>query len=115
MKDQLTLASQNQINELVSSILSFIESTKQEAESTNSIDIKEELYKYVNEAQGVLNDFLKKSGIITKEQINQLDERVRQTKQKILLENATQSQKRIIFGTIAAVCVVGLTWYIIKK
>lgn len=115
MKDQLILPSKNQMDELVSSILSFIESTKQEAESTKSIDIKEELYQYVGEAQDVLNNFLKKSGVITKDQINQLDEKVRQAKQKILLEKATQSQKRIIFGTIAAVGVVGLLWYIIKK
>lgn len=115
MKEQLVLPSQNQIDELVSSILSFIESTKQEAESTTAIDLKEQLYQYVDEAQGVLNNLLKKSGVITKDQIDQLDEKVRETKQKILLEKATQSQRRIIIGTIAAIGVVGLLWYIIKK
>jgi len=115
MKEQLVLPSQNQIDELVSSILSFIESTKQEAKSTTAIDLKEQLYQYVDEAQGVLNNLLKKSGVITKDQVDQLDEKVRETKQKILLEKATQSQRRIIIGTIAAIGVVGLLWYIIKK
>lgn len=107
------IPSDQEVKDIVASIMAMIESAKSEAGSSQ--DIKDQLYGYADEAQGLLNKILNKTGVVTKEEVNQLDEQVRLLKQKILLEKANQSQKRLILGSLAVVGVIGILWFITKK
>ena len=115
MELAFNIPSDKEVKDIVASIMAMIESAKQEAESTSSSDIKEQLYSYSEEAQSFLNKILNKTGVVTKEQVDQLDEQVRAVKQKILLEKASESQKRLILGTLAVVGIIGVLWFITKK
>lgn len=115
MELAFNIPSDKEVKDIVASIMAMIESAKKEAESTSSADIKEQLYSYSEEAQSFLNKILNKTGVVTKEQVDQLDEQVRAVKQKILLEKASESQKRLVLGTLAVVGVIGVLWFITKK
>jgi hypothetical protein len=104
-----------QIEDLVASIKNLIDDAKTGASTTTSIDIKNQLYQYSDEAQKLLNGVLSKTGILTQQDVNQIDEQVRKVKQQIMLEKANQSQRRLIFGIVGTIGIVSLLWFITKK
>lgn len=115
MELRFKIPSDQEVKDIVASLMSMIENAKKEAGSTTSKDLQEELSRYSNEAQSFLNKILDKTGVVTKDEVDQLDEQVRVLKQKILLEKASESQKRLMIGVLAIVGVVGVLWFITKK
>lgn len=88
---------------------------KTDVATTESKDWRESLYEQTDEVQNILNKLLSKMGVITDQEINQLDEKLRETKKNIELSKAKETQKKILiaFGVIVA----GFTalWLITKK
>lgn len=88
---------------------------KLDISNTDDKAIKDSLYQYTDEAQSLLNKLLSKTGIITDQEINELDEQLRNTKKKIELEKAEQTKRKFyIITAIVVVAFVGL-WFITKK
>lgn len=103
-------------------ISKFLEEAKKSLEQANkdiaSADtksLKDSLYSYTDEAQSMLNNLLSKSGVITDEEINQLDEQLRLSKKEIELAKAKQSQNKFIITTTVVVLAFVALWYITKK
>jgi hypothetical protein len=75
---------------------------------------KEGLIASSNSIQSILNNVFTNNGVITKEQVNQLDEEIRLAKFKLL---QSQSQKSILNLSLfvgGLVVAVGVLWFITK-
>lgn len=74
-----------------------------------------EIYNQTDKIQSFINSLLTKSGVITQEEINQLDEQLRTQKQK-LLEAESEKTKRnlILYGSLGLVT-IGFLWFVTKK
>lgn len=80
-----------------------------------STDVEDALYTYTNQAQELLNALLSKTGIITDQEINELDEQLRKAKREIELSKAEQTKRKFYITTaIVVAAFVGL-WLITKK
>lgn len=80
----------------------------------NDDAIKDSLYQYTNETQLLVNKLFSKIGIITDQEINELDEQLRNTKKKIELEKIEQT-KRKIYISVALVVVTLIALSLITK
>lgn len=73
------------------------------------------LTKYSNEIQNILNSFLQKRGAITQQQLDELDEKVREAKRKTL--EAESRNTLVKYGLYISVAVVafGALWMITRE
>ena len=104
-----------QISNFFSKVQRSLEQANKDIASTDTKSIKDSLYSYTDKAQAQLNKLLSKAGVITDQEINELDEQLRIAKKEIELQKAKQTQNRFLITTaIIATAIVGL-WYITKK
>lgn len=102
-----------------SKISIFLEDAKRVLDKASS-DIKssgveEGLYQYTNQAQALLNKLLTKTGLITDQEINELDEQLRKSKREIELSKAEQTKRKFITTTALVVAAFIGLWFITKK
>lgn len=85
------------------------------ASKTDTSNIGESMTKYSDALQGVLNNFLSKRGAITQEQLDELDEQIRQTKLKTLQSESKNTLVR--YGIFISIVVIGFgaLWLITKE
>jgi len=74
-----------------------------------------EIYNQTDKIQSFINGLLTKSGIITDEEINQLDEQLRIQKQRLLEAESEQTKRNLIlYGSLGLVA-IGFLWFVTKK
>lgn len=71
------------------------------------------VFKSVSQAQAYLNLLLKQGGILSQDQINQLDEQIKEAKKKAMSEEYRASVKK--YSIIAALSVLGIATIIYLK
>jgi hypothetical protein len=83
--------------------------------SSTSQVIKDQLVQNANEIQTILNGIFNTAGIVTQEQINQLDYQVRMQKMKMLELSSQQTKKKyaIIVGSV--LLAVAILFYLTRK
>jgi hypothetical protein len=83
--------------------------------SSTSQVIKDQLVQNANEIQTILNGIFNTAGVVTQEQINQLDYQVRMQKMKMLELSSQQTKKKyaIIVGSV--LLGVAILFYLTRK
>jgi hypothetical protein len=106
----------DKLSELLKKAEELVKSTNDKASSLKIGDrLKEELYTYSEDIKLLVNGILAKNGVITKEEIDELDEKSRLAKKKMLEAQAKADKKKIIIYTSSSILVLGVVWYLIKK
>jgi len=114
----MELNTTNTQKELTDLILQAIEIAKRagdKAADTNiSKQIKDGLNTYSRDIQSLVDKFLKNKGAITPEQLNELDEKTRQAKLKLL--EAQSSNTFVRYGLYVAVAIFafGTLWFLTR-
>ena len=104
------------LSELLKKAQELAKSATNKANSLKLGDrLKEELYGYSEDIKLLVNRVLSNNGVITKEELDEIDEKSRLAKKKILEAQAKTSKKRIVIYTSSAIAVLFAVWYIIKK
>lgn len=102
-----------------SAILSAYETIKNTTNKAASSDVTQSvantLTKYSNAIQSVLNSFLQKRGAITQQQLDELDEKIREAKKKTL--EAESRNTLVRYGLYLSIGVVafGALWMITRE
>lgn len=74
-----------------------------------------EIYNQTDKIQSFINGLLTKSGVITQEEINQLDEQLRIQKERLLEAESEQTKRNLIlYGSLGLVS-IGFLWFVTKK
>lgn len=73
------------------------------------------LSKYSDNIQNILNSFLSKKGVITKQQLDELDEQVREAKKKTLEAQSKNTIVKYGMGLSLLLLGFGTIWLITKK
>jgi len=71
------------------------------------------VFKSVSQAQAYLNLLLKQGGILSQDQINQLDEQIKESKRRAMDEEYRASVKK--YSVIAALAALGIGTFIYLK
>jgi hypothetical protein len=84
------------------------------ANSNISQQIKDGLYTYSNDIQSLVDEMLKNRGAITQQQLNELDEKTKQAKFKLL--EAESSNTFVRYGLYVAVAIFafGTLWFLTR-
>lgn len=75
----------------------------------------DEIYAQTDAIQSMINGLLGKAGVITKEEIDKLDEELRIQKEKILEYESKKTKSKIVTFSILAFATVGFLWYITRQ
>jgi hypothetical protein len=106
-------------NEIENAIVRAYEAIKNATNKASNSDVSQTvantLTKYSDDIQGVLNVFLNNRGAITQEQLDDLDEKIRQAKRKTL--EAESKNTFVKYGLYISVAFLafGALWIITKK
>jgi subtilase family serine protease len=112
----MPLLSSQEIQKLLTDAQQVVANSQKQVSNANlGTTLKSDLSSSVNGIQSVLNDIFLNNGLITNDQVNQLDQQMRDAKLK-LLQAQNQSNKTML-ATYAAVgiLIVGALWYISKN
>lgn len=77
--------------------------------------IKNGLINSADNIQSILNDILKNNGLITNEQVNQLDEEIKLAKLKLLESKSQSTITNLAMYVGLGVVVLGVLWYFTSK
>jgi hypothetical protein len=113
---QITLPTNKQIEDAIVRAYDAIKNASNKASSSDVTQtVANTLTKYSNEVQGVLNAFLKKRGAITQQELDELDEKVREAKRKTL--EAESKNTFVRYGLYISVAFVafGALWMITRE
>ena len=106
-------------NEIAAMIAKAIEAATQAgnkaANSNISQKVKDGLYTYSKDIQDLVDEMLANKGAITKEQLNQLDEKTKQVKLKML--EAESRNTFVKYGLYVAVAIFafGTLWFLTRE
>lgn len=82
------------------------------AASNTTSSIGDEIRENSSTIQSIINGFLSNIGIVTDEQLNQLDEQLKLQKFKLLQLQTEKTKKRFIIYSSIAIVVFGTLWYL---
>ena len=94
-------------------ILAKIESTKGSLSTSEAI--KQQLYQSSSNIQGLINRIMTKNGIVTQNELDALDEEIRQSKLKLLESEASNSKMKYALYVVGVLAIVGTVWYFTYK
>jgi hypothetical protein len=77
--------------------------------------IKDGLINSADNIQSILNDILKNKGLITNEQVNQLDEQLKLAKLKLLESKSQSTITNLAMYVGIGVVVIGVLWFFTSK
>lgn len=77
--------------------------------------IKNGLISSADNIQSILNDVFKNNGLITNEQVNQLDEQIKLAKLKLLESKSQATITNLAMYVGIGVVVLGVLWYFTSK
>ena len=77
--------------------------------------IVDEIYAQTDAIQSLVNGLLGKAGLITQEELDQLDLQLRQQKEKVLQAESKRTTRNIITFSLVAVATFGALWFITKQ
>lgn len=105
------------IQSLIASGLDIATNSKRVADSNASASdvLKNQLYANSSKIQGLINSILQKGGVVTENEIDELDEQIRLAKLKILEAEAKSSTRKYALYVIGGLAVVGVIWYFTYK
>lgn len=105
--------------EQISSVLlaaeEMIRQARASASSGQRTSLQDSIYQYSKEIQATLNTLLSKTGVITDEEINKLDEQVRLAKKQLEFQKAEQTKKKVLIAGGLLVLGFGALWFITKN
>jgi len=110
------LPTKKQIEDAIVRAYDAINNASKKAESSDiTQSVANTLTKYSGEIQGVLNSFLKNRGAITQQQLDELDDKIREAKRKTL--EAESKNTFVRYGLYISVAFVafGAIWMITRK
>jgi len=82
------------------------------AASNTTTSIGDEIRDNSSTIQAIINGFLSNVGIVTSEQLNQLDEKIKLQKLKLLQLQTEKTKKRFVIYSSIAIVVFGTLWYL---
>jgi hypothetical protein len=103
------------LQQLIASGLQIASSANKAGSSNIGTTLKNDLYNSANKIQNAINSILQKSGIITDEEVNSLEEEIRLAKLKLLEAESRQSAYRYTLYVFAGLTALGLLWYFTKE
>jgi hypothetical protein len=110
------LPTRKQIEDAIVRAYEAINNTSKKASSTDvTQSVSSTLTKYSSEIQSVLNEFFKNRGAITQQQLDELDEKVRQAKRKTLEAESKNTFVRYGLYITVAFVAFGALWMITRE
>lgn len=109
-------ALQNEIAAMIAKAIEAATKAGNKAANSNiSQKVKDGLYTYSKDIQDLVDEMLANKGAITKEQLNQLDEKTKQAKLKML--EAESSNTFVRYGLYVAVAIFafGTLWFLTRE
>ncbi len=106
-----------QVTDLLEKAKEMVLSAKNTASNTTtslSQKIKDGLLSHSAAIQELLDKAFKNNNILTKEQVDALDEQLRQTKEQLLSAEANKTKSKFIAYTIGTITVVAILWVLSK-
>jgi hypothetical protein len=94
-------------------ILAKIDATKSNISTSEAI--KEQLYQNSTNIQSLINRIMTKNGIVTQNELDALDEEIRQSKLKLLESEASNSRMKYALYVVGVLAIVGTAWYFTYK
>ena len=110
------LPSKKQVEDAIVRAYNAIKGASEKAQSSDiSTSVANTLTKYSEDIQNLVNSFMKKRGAITQQQLDELDEKVREAKRKTL--EAESKNTLVKYGLYLSVAIVafGALWLITEK
>jgi multidrug resistance efflux pump len=104
-----------QISEIISAAQEMIAQGQQDIAQTSSQSLKDAIFGYSKEIQSVLNNLLSKTGVVTEEEINNLDEQLRIAKKEIEFQKAEETKRKVLITIGLLVVGFGTLWFITKS
>ena len=96
--------------------------SEQAGQATKSVSDKkfgervvDEIYAQTDAIQNMINNLLSKGGVITQEELDQVDEQLRIQKEKLLAYESKKTTSRIITYSILAFATIGFLWFVTKQ
>ena len=116
MQEQITLPSNNQIEDAIVRAYDAIKNASNKAASSDITQTAANtLTKYSNELQTFLNTFLQKKGAVTQNQLDELDEKIRQAKRKTLESESKNTFVKYGLYISVAFVAFGALWLITRE
>ena len=116
MQEQITLPSYNQIEDAIVRAYDAIKNASNKAASSDITQTAANtLTKYSNELQTFLNTFLQKKGAVTQNQLDELDEKIRQAKRKTLESESKNTFVKYGLYISVAFVAFGALWLITRE
>jgi hypothetical protein len=98
--------------DLLATAQTLVSNTLNRANQTNiSTSLRDGLISSSNSIQSLLNDVFKNNGLITDQQVNELDRQVELAKLQLLETQSNNTVNNLALTLGIAVVVVGLLWY----
>lgn len=94
-------------------MLAKIDATKGNISTSEAI--KEQLYQNSTNIQSLINRIMTKNGIVTQNELDALDEEIRQSKLKLLESEASNSRMKYALYVVGVLAIVGTAWYFTYK
>ena len=106
----------SQVTELLYQAKDMVDLTLNKASNLKIGDaVKDQLYQSSSDLQALVNSILSKEGVVTDEQLNQLDEQMRLAKSRLLDAQYQTTMKNIkIYGGIGIIA-LGILWYLTRE
>lgn len=107
---------QEQISQIILAAEQMILQARKDASSGKaSTSLKETILSYSNEIQSALNKLLSKTGVVTDQEINNLDEQLRLAKKNIEYRKAQETKNKFIITISLLTIGFGALWFITKS
>jgi polyhydroxyalkanoate synthesis regulator phasin len=111
----ITLPSKEKIEELIKKALETSKSAGEKAASSDiTTKIADTLTENSDKIQSIVNNLLQKKGLITQQELDSLDELVKQTKLKMLQEDSIRSISKYGLYIAIVLFAFGTLWLITK-
>jgi hypothetical protein len=94
-------------------IVSIQNATKNNISTSDAI--KQQLYQNSTNIQNLINKMLSKTGVVTQNEVDALDEEVRMAKLKLLEAEAKSATTKYALYVIGGLVVTGAIWYFTYK
>lgn len=91
------------------------QSTQQASDKKLGEKVLDEITAQSEAIQSAINNLLGKTGVITQQELDAIDEQIRKQKEKILAEESKKTIKNLIIYSAIAVGTIGVLWFITKK
>jgi sensor domain CHASE-containing protein len=94
-------------------VMSIQNATKNNISTSDAI--KQQLYQNATSIQNLINKMLSKTGVVTQNEVDALDEEIRIAKLKLLEAESRSATTKYALYVIGGLSVVGLIWYFTYK